>query len=131
MTTSRIFASAANYVAEQSGRPYVFVIALASVIGWMVTGPYFGYSDTWQLVMNSWTNVLTFLMVFLIQNTQNRDSAALQIKINELIRSGQARNTFVGIEHLTTEELNALRRQIEARTKSEHKDAPAKGGRRA
>jgi low affinity Fe/Cu permease len=77
---------------------------------WLATGPVFAYSDTWQLVMNTWTNVVTFLMVFLIQNSQNRDSSALQAKIDELIRSSAARNTFVGIEQLTPEEIDEIRK---------------------
>jgi low affinity Fe/Cu permease len=80
----------------------------------MVTGPVFSYSDTWQLVMNTWTNVATFLMVFLIQNSQNRDSSALQAKIDELIRTSAARNSFVGIENLTPEEIESIRKNVEA-----------------
>jgi low affinity Fe/Cu permease len=82
-----------------------------TVVLWLVTGPIFAYSDTWQLVMNSWTNVVTFLMVFVIQNSQCRDSPALQAKIGELIRAGAARNSFVGIEQLTPEEIDATRKR--------------------
>jgi predicted transcriptional regulator len=81
---------------------------------WMVTGPFFSYSDTWQLVMNTWTDVATFLMVFLIQNSQNRDSSALQAKLDELIRTSAARNSFVGIEKLTPEEIETIRQSVEA-----------------
>jgi low affinity Fe/Cu permease len=84
---SKKFAQFANYVAEVSGQPGVFGAAAVTVVLWLVTGPIFAYSDTWQLVMNSWTNVVTFLMVFVIQNSQNRDSSALQAKIDELIRA--------------------------------------------
>jgi low affinity Fe/Cu permease len=107
---SKKFAQLANYVAEVSGNPGIFGAAALTVVLWLATGPIFAYSDTWQLVMNSWTNVVTFLMVFLIQNSQNRDSSALQAKIDELIRSSAARNTFVGIEQLTPEELDEIRK---------------------
>jgi low affinity Fe/Cu permease len=107
---SRKFAHLANYVAEASGNPSIFGAAALTVVLWLATGPVFAYSDTWQLVMNSWTNVVTFLMVFLIQNSQNRDSSALQAKIDELIRSSAARNTFVGIEQLTPEEIDEIRK---------------------
>jgi low affinity Fe/Cu permease len=83
----------------------VFAAAALTVLLWLVTGPFSAYSDTWQLVMNTWTNVVTFLMVFVIQDSQNRDSAALQAKIDELIRVSEARNSFVGIEQLTPEEI--------------------------
>jgi low affinity Fe/Cu permease len=115
------FAQLANWVALMSGHPAVFVFAILSVVAWMVTGPIFSYSDTWQLVMNTWTNVATFLMVFLIQNSQNRDSSALQAKLDELIRTSGARNSFVGIENLTAEEIESIRRRVEelARKRSE------------
>src|SRR5450755_4907126 len=108
---SQRFSQFANYVAGASGNPGVFAAAVLTVLLWLVTGPFFAYSDTWQLVMNTWTNVVTFLMVFVIQNSQNRDSAALQAKIDELIRSSAARNTFVGIEQLTPEEIEKLRQR--------------------
>jgi low affinity Fe/Cu permease len=79
----------------------------------MATGPFFSFSDTWQLVMNTWTNVATFLMVFLIQNSQNRDSSALQAKLDELIRTSAARNSLVGIERLTPEEIETIRQSVE------------------
>jgi len=108
------FAHLANWVAVMSGHPAVFIFAILTVVAWMVTGPVFSYSDTWQLVMNTWTNVATFLMVFLIQNSQNRDSSALQAKIDELIRTSAARNSFVGIENLTPEEIESIRQSVEA-----------------
>jgi low affinity Fe/Cu permease len=108
------FAHLANWVAVMSGHPAVFIFAILTVVAWMVTGPVFSYSDTWQLVMNTWTNVATFLMVFLIQNSQNRDSSALQTKIDELIRTSAARNSFVGIENLTPEEIESIRQNVEA-----------------
>jgi low affinity Fe/Cu permease len=103
------FTRFANWVAAASGHPIVFAGAAISVILWLATGPLFAYSDTWQLVMNTWTNVVTFLMVFVIQNSQNRDSSALQAKLDELIRSSAARNSFVGIEQLTPEEIETIR----------------------
>jgi low affinity Fe/Cu permease len=118
MLTGRIFARSANYAAKLAGAPVVFALAVASIVVWLLTGPIFQYSDTWQLVMNTWTNVVCFLMVFLIQNSQNRDSAALQVKLDELIRSSAANNSFVGIEHLTEDELEKLRGTIERRTKA-------------
>ena len=82
---------------------------------WAVTGPLFHYSDTWQLVINTGTTIVTFLMVFLIQNTQNRDAAAIQVKLDELIRAiEQARNHFIGIEHMTDEEIEQIRAALEA-----------------
>ena len=108
------FAHLANWVAVMSGHPAVFAFAILTVIAWMVTGPVFSYSDTRQLVMNTWTNVATFLMVFLIQNSQNRDSSALQAKLDELIRTSAARNSFVGIENLTPEEIESIRKSVEA-----------------
>ena len=84
-----------------------------------VTGPLFGYSDTWQLVINTGTTIVTFLMVFLIQNSQNRDSAAIQVKLDELIRVSAARNSFVGIEHLTDDELEEIRTKCETRAQAE------------
>ena len=103
------FVQFANYIAEVSGHPAVFCGAALTVVLWLVTGPIFAYSDTWQLVMNSWTNVVTFLMVFVIQNSQNRDGLALQAKIDELICTSAARNSFVGIEQLTPEEIDEIR----------------------
>jgi low affinity Fe/Cu permease len=108
------FAQLANWVAVTSGHPVVFGFAIFTVVAWMVTGPFFSFSDTWQLVMNTWTNVATFLMVFLIQNSQNRDSSAIQAKLDELIRTGAARNSLVGIERLTPEEIETIRQSVEA-----------------
>ena len=94
-------------------------MAARIVIVWAVSGPIFGFSDTWQLVINTGTTIVTFLMVFLIQNSQNRDSAAIQVKLDELIRVGAARNSMVGIEHLTDDELEDLRGKCEARARAE------------
>ena len=85
---------------------------------WAITGPFFDFSDTWQLVINTGTTIITFLMVFLIQNSQNRDTEAIQVKLDELIRSSAAQNTFIGIEQLTEEELGDIRRMCEARAQA-------------
>jgi low affinity Fe/Cu permease len=97
---SKHFVGFANYIAEASGYPAVFAVVLLMVLTWLLSGPVFAFSDSWQLVMNTLTSVITFLMVFLIRTSQNRDSSALQAKIDELIRVSEARNLFVGIEHL-------------------------------
>jgi low affinity Fe/Cu permease len=110
---TKTFAHFANCVAVASGHPIVFGAAALTVVAWLVTGPFFSYSDTWQLVMNTWTNVATFLMVFLIQNSQNRDSSAIQAKLDELIRTSAARNSLVGIEKLTPEEIESVRQSVE------------------
>ena len=110
-----IFEHFASRVAAAAGRPLAFALALAIIIGWGISGPLFGWSDTWQLVINTGTTIVTFLMVFLIQNAQNRDAAAIQAKLDELIRSvNDARNEFIGIEHLTEEQLQEIREDIEA-----------------
>jgi len=111
---SDLFERMANKVAAWAGRPPAFALALSVVIIWVVTGPLFRWSDTWQLVINTGTTIVTFLMVFLIQNAQNRDAAAIQAKLDELIRAvGHARNEFIGIEHLTEIELDKIRTALE------------------
>ena len=109
-----IFARAANATARAAGKPLTFGFCCLIVIAWAVSGPVFHYSDTWQLVINTGTTIITFLMVFLIQNTQNRDGAALQAKLDELIRvTKEARYEFVGIEKKPEKELNAMRENCE------------------
>ena len=119
MWLSKTFTDLATHVAHASGRPLTFMAAIALIVVWGVTGPMFGYSDTWQLVINTGTTIVTFLMVFLIQNTQNRDGAAIQAKLDELIRASAAQNVFIGIERLTKEELDEIRARCEARAKVE------------
>ncbi|WP_088185679.1 low affinity iron permease family protein [Sphingobium sp. Z007] len=110
----RIFAAMSHRVANWAGQPLAFVLALSTVIIWLATGPVFHYSDTWQLVINTGTTIVTFLMVFLIQNAQNRDGSAIQAKLDELIRAVEnARNDFIGIEHLTEAELQRIKRVLE------------------
>lgn len=119
MWLSKNFADLAAHVAHATGKPVTFLGCVLIVLVWAFSGPFFGFSDTWQLVINTGTTIVTFLMVFLIQNTQNRDGAAIQAKLDELIRASAAQNTFIGIEHLTEEELNEIRKHCEARAKME------------
>lgn len=116
---SRIFGEVANKTSQAAGRASAFMIAAGVVLMWAITGPLFQYSDTWQLVINTGTTIVTFLMVFLIQNSQNRDGAAIQVKLDELIRVSTAHNSFVGIEHLTDDELEEIRTKCERRAEAE------------
>ncbi len=105
----------AKAAAHFCGRPRVFVLAVAIIAVWVVTGPLFGFSDTWQLVINTGTTIITFLMVFLIQSTQNRDTEAIQVKLDELIRATQgAHNALLDLEELEEEDLDAFRTRYEA-----------------
>jgi low affinity Fe/Cu permease len=116
---SHLFGAIANRTAQAAGRATTFMVAFGVVLVWAVTGPMFHYSDTWQLVINTGTTIITFLMVFLIQNSQNRDGAAIQVKLDELIRVSAAHNSFVGIEHLTDDELQDIRTKCELRAQAE------------
>ena len=105
------FSQFAYWIARQSGRTPAFALALLCVIVWAVTGPLFHWSDTWQLVINTGTTIVTFLMVFLIQNTQNRDTDALQVKLDELIRTNRlARNSLINLEQQSEAEIDAMKR---------------------
>ncbi|PZM08935.1 low affinity iron permease family protein [Rhizobium tubonense] len=102
------FSSFASAISNWSGKPLTFMLALAAVIVWAVTGPMFNYSETWQLVINTGTTIITFLMVFVLQNSQNRDGKALQAKLDELILTSKASNKFVGVEKLDERELREM-----------------------
>lgn len=119
------FGHAATRVSEAVGSPWAFMLAFLVILTWVVTGPIFGFSDTWQLVINTGTTIVTFLMVFLIQNTQNRDSKATQLKLDELIRSiGEARNQYIGAELESEDLLDREKREVEA---AKHEPAPQAG----
>jgi low affinity Fe/Cu permease len=115
----RLFTSIASKCAHAMGQPAAFIISTLLVIVWAAAGPVFHYSDTWQLVVNTATTVLTFLAVFLIQNSQNRDGAAIQAKLDEILRSlDKARDQFVGIEHLTDAQICQIRDALETDIKN-------------
>lgn len=107
-----LFLRLSESVAEWSGRPAAFMLALATVFAWAVTGPLFGFSETWQLVINTGTTIVTFLMVFLLQHAQNRDSRAIQTKLNELIYATESDNRFIGVERLDDEDLRLLSERL-------------------
>lgn len=110
----RFFTRVATAIATLAGQPLTFLLAVSAIVVWGVAGPIFHWSDTWQLIINTGTTIITFLMVFLIQNSQNRDGAAMQAKLDELIRSQeQARGQFIGIEHLTDSQIEAIRAKLE------------------
>jgi low affinity Fe/Cu permease len=109
------FANFASRVATLAGHYVVFVLALSAVLVWAITGPFFGFSDTWQLVINTSTTIITFLMVFLIQNTQNRDATALHLKLNEVLHTMErADDRMIGAEEATDEELDELKKHYQA-----------------
>ena len=115
MSNNSIYARAAKAVSRVAAQPSVFLLAVLVIVVWIATGPIFGYSDTWQLVINTGTTIVTFLMVFLIQNTQNRDTAAIQLKLDELIRATEgAHNALMDLEELEDREIEAIRRKYEA-----------------
>lgn len=108
------FTRLTKWTARVSGKPLTFVMAAGVVMAWGLTGPAFGFSDTWQLVINTSTTIVTFLMVFLIQATQNRDAEAMQVKLDEIIRAiGNAKNELLDIEELEEADLNRIRKQYE------------------
>ena len=107
---SDLFSQAAHWTGQQCGRASVFMAAVVLIIAWAITGPVFHYSDTWQLIINTSTTIVTFLMVFLLQNTQNRDTAAIQLKLDELIRANEdARNKMLCLEDLSEDELKKVK----------------------
>lgn len=118
-TLTRRFSEFARAISLWSGNPIAFLLAVAVVLVWVVTGPLFDYSDTWQLVINTGTTIVTFLMVFLIQNTQNRDTLAIQLKLSELVLAMKgAADKFASIEDLTDEELEQLHEECRARVET-------------
>ena len=122
------FTEFSKWIAEVAGHPITFSFALLTIIGWGVTGPLFGYSDTWQLLINTGTTIVTFLMVFLIQKTQNRDTQAIHLKLDELIRVTKgARNMMLDLEHMDDESLKRLRdiyERLGTRARGEEKENP-------
>jgi low affinity Fe/Cu permease len=114
------FGQLAVATSRLSGKPTTFLLALSIVVVWGITGPYFGYSDTWQLVINTGTTIITFLMVFLIQATQNRDTLALQLKLDELIvATKNARNEIAGIEEASDREIAKAKKDLSERLRPE------------
>jgi low affinity Fe/Cu permease len=112
------FSRMAQWTGTQLGRPYTFALACLTVIIWGATGPMFGYSDTWQLVINTGTTIVTFLMVFLLQHTQNRDTRVIQLKLDELIRANEnARNALLGLEGLTDDDMRRIQAKFSALAK--------------
>jgi low affinity Fe/Cu permease len=118
-----LFSRFANKTAHAAGHPAAFVVAVLIILVWAATGPLFRFNDTWQLVINTGTTIVTFLMVFLVQNTQNRDSAAMQLKLDELIRATEgAHNAFLDLEELREKDLEQIRERYEALAQKARED---------
>ena len=125
----RLFTWFASWISFISGQPLAFVIAFGVILVWGITGPMFGFSDTWQLVINTGTTIVTFLMVFLIQNSTNRDAAAIQAKLDELLRAvDKARGAFIGIEHMSEKQLEEIRAALEKETGAKKSGDKAEAG---
>ena len=118
MSPSHLFSRLAKWASRAAGRPLGFALAVLVVLAWILTGPLFGFSDTWQLVINTGTTIVTFLMVFVLQNSQNRDGKALQAKIDELILTSKAHNKFVGIEKLDEDEIREVSQALAAKAEA-------------
>ena len=127
----RLFTAIANRISYAAGHAGAFIACCLVILAWAASGPLFGFSDTWQLVINTGTTIITFLMVFLIQNTQNRDGAAIQAKLDELIRVSTGSDTFIGIEHLTQAEVDAFREKCEQAAKDKGGSAVDRANKRA
>ena len=128
MYRASAFSRFANWTARATGHPMAFALAAGVVLAWLVTGPIFGFSDTWQLVINTGTTIVTFLMVFLIQNTQNRDGSALQLKLDEIIRSIEgAHNAVLDLEELPEDELAKFREQYEQLARTARQEQKERG----
>ena len=116
----KLFNNIATWIATAAGQPITFIGAVLIIVIWGISGPMFHFSDTWQLVVNTGTTIITFLMVFLIQNSQNRDGAAMQAKLDELLRAvDKAREQFIGIEHLTDQQIELVRTALERYAKDQ------------
>lgn len=125
-----LFNKFAKHAAVFAGKPMTFAFAVLIIIGWAVLGPYFNFSDTWQLVINTGTTIITFLMVFLIQNTQNRDGEAVQIKLDEIIRAIRgARNEVMNLEEMDEKQLDAIRKEYYALAEVADKKLDQRSGR--
>lgn len=115
-----VFRQISQKISTIAGSPWAFIVSLLIIVIWGITGPYFGYSDTWQLIINTGTTIVTFLMVFLIQNTQNRESRATQLKLDELIRAAEgARNKMMDLENMNDEDLNKFTEEFQELVKQE------------
>ncbi|MBS0489778.1 low affinity iron permease family protein [Phenylobacterium sp.] len=127
---THVFTQLATDVSRLTGRPLAFVVCCVLVVLWAISGPLFGFSDTWQLVINTSTTIVTFLMVFLIQNTQNRDNSALHAKLDELIRVSKAHNSFIGIENLPDKDLEEILSELDEASTRARQEAGAPSHRR-
>ncbi|MDQ0558435.1 low affinity Fe/Cu permease [Rhizobium mesoamericanum] len=121
-TSQHLFTRFASKTSDWAGRPVAFVLAVVLVAVWAATGPLFDFSETWQLVINTGTTIITFLMVFVLQNAQTRDARAVQAKLNEIILTSHAENKFIGIEHLDNEDLERLDSLVAKAAKGVHEE---------